>query len=490
VSDESFDKQDNVVSFGKKKNKKQKNLADILNDIDMGDVSGGMSTSIDETIFFDDVKLKEMNEKHAFITSYHGRPMVLCHIYDPITGQKKIDFRTPEHIIMQYSNQSAQSSDKVMDLGRFWIRNSGRREYETVIFDPDLPKEYNNCYNLWEGMAVKPIKGSWYRTKRHIWRILCNKNKVKFKYVMKWFAYLIQHPGSPAEVAIIFKGRQGAGKGFIFTQFVEMFGEHGLVLSNRKHITGQFNEHLRQCVFLFADEAYNPGDRDAEGILKSIITEKRLMVEAKYGKTETAKNCLHIGMASNEDWVVPASQDSRRFFINEVDNSYARGGVPEAIRQHYFRQLWTEMKNGGQAAMLYDLLQVDLKGWHPRDDLPDTEELTKQKIMSLSKAEKSFLSFIEEGTFPNEPTKDGVFAAKTSQIIDHIAMNYPDIKKVSTNALTTLFKKIGCGKLHRVDGSYWTFPPLKDIRLYWLRDKHDFRFDDLDRKWLYQRPQF
>ena len=103
-----------------------------------------------------------------------------------------------------------------------------------------------------------------------------------------------------------------------------MFGEHGLVLSNRKHITGQFNEHLRQCVFLFADEAYNPGDRDAEGILKSIITEKRLMVEAKYGKTETAKNCLHIGMASNEDWVVPASQDSRRFFINEVDNSYAR----------------------------------------------------------------------------------------------------------------------------------------------------------------------
>ena len=61
-------------------------------------------------------------------------------------------------------------------------------------------------------MAVKPVKDSWYRTKRHIWRILCNKNKVKFKYVMKWFAYLVQHPGSPAEVAIIFKGRQGLEK--------------------------------------------------------------------------------------------------------------------------------------------------------------------------------------------------------------------------------------------------------------------------------------
>ena len=67
MSDESFDKQGNVVSFGKKKNKKQKNLADILNDIDMGDISGGMSTSIDETIFFDDVKLKEMNEKLRII---------------------------------------------------------------------------------------------------------------------------------------------------------------------------------------------------------------------------------------------------------------------------------------------------------------------------------------------------------------------------------------------------------------------------------------
>lgn len=488
MADESTDKKDNVVAFGDKK--KQRSLKDILNEVNDEVDTGNYSTDIDETIFFDDVKLKEMNEKHAFITSYHGRPMILCHIYDPITGTKRIDFRTPEHITMQYSNQSAQSGDKIMDLGRFWIRNSGRREYETVIFDPDLPKEYNNCYNLWEGTAVQPKKGSWRYTIRHIYRVLCNRDKVKFKYVMKWFAYLVQFPGSPAEVAIIFKGKQGAGKGFIFSQFVEIYGEHGLVLSNRKHITGQFNEHLRQCVFLFADEAYNPGDRDAEGILKSIITEKRIMVEAKYGKTETAKNCLHIGMASNEDWVVPASQDSRRFFINEVDNSYARGRSPEGIRQQYFKRLWTEMKNGGQAAMLYDLMNLKLNGWHPRDDLPDTDELTKQKMLSLSRAEKSFLAFIEEGTFPNEPDKHGVFAAKTSQIIDHISSIYPDVKKVSTNALTSLLRRIGCTKVHKVDGSYWAFPELKQIRLYWIKELHDFKFDDIDRKWFFQRPQF
>ena len=37
-------------------------------------------------------------------------------------------------------------------------------------------------------------------------------------------------------------------------------GQHALKISNAKHLVGNFNSHLRDCVFLFADEAFFAGD--------------------------------------------------------------------------------------------------------------------------------------------------------------------------------------------------------------------------------------
>jgi hypothetical protein len=74
-----------------------------------------------------------------------------------------------------------------------------------------------------------------------------------------------------------------------------------------------------------------------------------------------------------------------------------------AIRKgdtEYFTRLFAEKKDGGLSAMLYDLLRLDLKGWHPEADRPDTAALDKQKAHSLKGFEAVFLDCLRGGVIP------------------------------------------------------------------------------------------
>ena len=87
-----------------------------------------------------------------------------------------------------------------------------------------------------------------------------------------------------------------------------------MAISNAKHLTGNFNGHLRDTVLLFADEAFFAGDRAHVGVLKALITEPTLTIEAKYANAVQMPNFVHLMMASNEEWVIPAGPEARRFF--------------------------------------------------------------------------------------------------------------------------------------------------------------------------------
>ena len=69
---------------------------------------------------------------------------------------------------------------------------------------------------------------------------------------------------------------------------------------------------------MFADEAFYAGDKKQLPILKHLITSDTLGVEAKDVDAETAANFVHMIMASNDDHVVQATQDERRFFVLNV----------------------------------------------------------------------------------------------------------------------------------------------------------------------------
>jgi hypothetical protein len=199
----------------------------------------------------------------------------------------------------------------------------------------------------------------------------------------------VQRPAEQGEVAVVMRGNEGTGKGTLAKALMGMLGQHGLAISNSRHLTGNFNAHLRDAVFLFADEAFYAGDPQHIGVLKSLITEPYLTIEGKYQNAVQSPNFLHIMMASNAEWVVPASLTARRFFVLDVPDT-VRGDHP------YFDAIWKQMESGGYAAMLHDLLRHDLGGFNVRD-VPETEALQKQKKLTLPVPESWWLDVLHRG---------------------------------------------------------------------------------------------
>jgi hypothetical protein len=400
--------------------------------------------------------LKEMNEHHKFIHSYNGKPAVVSYIWNEVYDREVPEFSPPETIKMRYANKvieniSVNGRGKEIvteDVGSWWLKHPQRDDYSTIGFEPKEPRVYtrgsSRLLNMWDGFAVESIykKNGWKKFRKHIYNILCNKDHVKFKYVIKWFAWLIQNPGKPAEVCMVFKGKQGAGKSMVLNQFLTIFGHHGMKTGVRNHLTGQYNAHLQFKCFLLADEAYYPGDREVEGTLKQLITEHKVTIEPKFVNAKLSNNCLHICMSTNNEWVIPANEDERRYFVNTVDNTYAKNQMPEKARQRYFGPIYQELDNGGREALLYDLEKLDLKGWHPRYHVPETEELQKQIYHNLNKFDKSMCEFINAGMFPGKQIKNK-YVIEVSDLIRALMDMEPGAKHIHHKALNQWIEKMG-----------------------------------------------
>lgn len=420
----------------------------------------------------DDPWLKQLNEKHAFIHSFGGKPCVTNYVYNVAFGKEILEFISPTSFEMIYSNQTIKvhtaKATIDVEMGKWWIRNTDRRQYQTVIFDPTKPKEYNNCLNLWEGFSVvatfRPL--GWKYTLKHIYTILCNSDRNKFIYIIKWLAWLVQNPGERAQVAIVFKGLEGTGKGFLLSQFVEIFGRHAMHISNREHLTGKFNGHLGLCCFLFADEAFYPGDKQVAGTMKQLITEEKIPIERKGAETIISKNNLHVAMATNEEWVINASENQRRFFINKVEDRYAKGKLSETHRKLYFSRLFTEMNHGGREAMLFDLLNMNIGDFHPRYNIPDTEELQVQIKLSRDKLKAVVFEILDDGLFPGN-INNGEYEINSTAWVNYLNSLDPILKTFSSVKKTDIIKKLQAIKKHTNKGNVWVFPALLDMRKSW-----------------------
>ncbi len=153
-----------------------------------------------------------------------------------------------------------------------------------------------------------------------------------------------------------------------------MFGAHFLHLDSSNQLTGHFNAQLQNAILVFADEAVWAGDKSGTGALNRLVTEDTLRIERKGFDAVTCRNFIHMLLASNEDWVIPATFDARRFLVLDVAKTKQQDSEWFAAVE---RQLFSE---GGLAAMLYDLLAM--KSTVNLRRVPKTAALFEQKQYS------------------------------------------------------------------------------------------------------------
>jgi len=223
---------------------------------------------------------------------------------------------------------------------------------------------------------------------------VCGDDVDVYDYLVRWMATAVQFPAQPGHVAVVMRGRQGTGKGAFANIFGKLWGRHFLAVRDSEHLFGKFNAHLKDCVVLFADEAFWAGDKKREGMLKSMVTEEQMMSERKGYEAELSANYIHLIMASNEGWVVPAGVDDRRFLVLDVADARMQD-------VQYVTAINKQRDNGGYEALLHYLMSMDLSEFNVRK-VPQPMAMREHKMLSLSPEESWWYTKLLAGPLIHE----------------------------------------------------------------------------------------
>ena len=280
---------------------------------------------------------------------------------------------------------------KTVDTAREWMGWRERKTYERAAFDPSNTVG-EDTLNFWRGFGVEGRQGDWSLLRRHLFENVCRSNPYWFAWLMSWLANIVQEPGNKPGSAVVAKGLKGTGKTKGAEWVARLAPHNAKIIAKKDQILGRFNAHLAECIFACMEETFWAGDPEAEGVLKDLITGTHQLIEAKGIDPIQLLNHIRIWICSNNDWVVPATGDERRFFVTEVSDRH-RQDIP------YFKAIDEQMNDGGLAAMMFDLQQLRQPRWVELRTPPATPWLAEQVARSLKVTDQWWQSVLTDGGF-------------------------------------------------------------------------------------------
>ncbi|MBR1153741.1 primase-helicase family protein [Bradyrhizobium sp. JYMT SZCCT0428] len=256
----------------------------------------------------------------------------------------------------------------------YWKQSSQRHERE-LVFKPGGtagPHEFN----LWRGFGVSARKG-WQKQRRflrHLHRVVCRRDKPKFRYLMHLLAWSVQNPAKHAGVVLVLKSReQGTGKSTVGKVMLDVFDQHGYLVDDKDRLLGRFTDWLETACFVLAEEILFAGDLKSADKMKSMVTGDVLQIERKFGSCRQVPNHLKVIATTNHDHAVAAGVRDRRYVVYDVSNEHVGDGF-------YFDALYRDLDDGGTSEFLWLLLNLRLGSWHPRMTIKTAETAEQQRM--------------------------------------------------------------------------------------------------------------
>ena len=154
-------------------------------------------------------------------------------------------------------------------------------------------------------------------------------------------------------------------------------------------MTGKFNRHFEQAIFVQVEEAIWAGSHQAENVLNDLITSDTINIERKGVDAFPVNSFMRLLITSNNDWVIPAGANERRHAVFEVGDEHAKDRA-------YFGAIEKELENGGYERLMYELETYKFGNADPCV-APDTDALLEQKLLSLDTFDRWWFDQLKEG---------------------------------------------------------------------------------------------
>jgi Family of unknown function (DUF5906) len=325
-----------------------------------------------------------------------------------------VDLMAPEKMLITTTSPNNNVTAKFEPVSKLWLEGK-HRCYGTVVFDPRNvfdPSVWgqNVNYNLFRGFGVKPNRGRCYKTLQYIKNVLCCGNKEHYRWLMAWCAQMFQRPWEKPETAVAIQGEEeGTGKSF-FPQILSKLldgkdysSAHKLYFttSNAKMITGDFSGHLEHCILLHAEEAFRAESDREDSIIKNLISEDNLSINAKNIEAKLSRNFIRLILTGNPPHIVKAGRFARRFLVLKISNK-------NRLNTEFFKKLTYELDNGGYEALMYYLMHYPINKFNLRIVLK-TEGLLEQQIESMKGEIRFWYIILHTGELPYIGTSIGKY---------------------------------------------------------------------------------
>ena len=194
-----------------------------------------------------------------------------------------------------------------------------------------------------------------------------------------YFAFCVQRLGQKVDwTPLIISKHEGLGKSAFSVLFRNIFGEHNCSTVSAQRLLSGWTDFIAEKLFVVSHEV-ETHDTSALTELKSLITESRVRVNAKYARTYETNNCANFLLLSNKLSALRLEKHSRRFFV--IYNNQ------EPKEKKYYDALFDAIENG--AGWIYDhLMSVDLSAFDAHGAAPETDglamitEVTKSDAVS------------------------------------------------------------------------------------------------------------
>jgi hypothetical protein len=318
--------------------------------------------------------VRELNKKFAYVLVGDKDAVLREHL--DAEGRKAFSLMGFPAMKRFLANKPAiaVSPNKSVSLADYWLKSPARRQYEGIAFSPG--REIPDYYNLWRGFAVESQAGNCSLFLAHVRDNIARGDHDHFRWIMAWLADIVQNPGRKPGTSLVIRGREGTGKTLFGRAIGSLLGEHYVLVSEPRYVTGQFNSHLASCLLLHADEAFWAGDKRAEGKIKDLVTGSEHLIEFKGKEPLRVRNHLRLLVTGNPDWLVPAGFEARRFAVFEISDA--------RMQDHgYFKAIQDQLDNGGRAALLKHLLSLSISDVNLRQ-VPRTAALLDQQQASMT----------------------------------------------------------------------------------------------------------
>jgi len=270
-----------------------------------------------------------------------------------IMNKSNFTIRWEELTYLKKKYNKTGSYDEAESFIKTWFYDAEKRVYDKYDFLPPPLVCPDYVYNMWKGYPIiyndaEPLDCK--EITDLIW-VVCGKNQECYDYFMNWLAQMVQYPAVKTGTALVFKSKQGAGKGTIIQIMRRIMGDYATEVNDPQlNIFGTHgNAHIGK-ILVSLDEVENSDTCKILGKLKNIITSDKCQYNEKGLKMVEVNNMCRFIFTTNRPIPINLEQGDRRYCLIESCNDYC---LKSDFWNDYYKNV---VNNSGKIKAFYNIL--------------------------------------------------------------------------------------------------------------------------------------